>query len=417
MNAKKMLIILALTLFCSVLVFAQTDIQVNSCLACHSQLEDELGLPAKKIAEDVHQEMGLSCANCHGGNPASDDPEIAMSPKYGFTGAPDPLKIPQFCGKCHHNPVYMRNYNPSLPTDQLDKYWTSHHGQLNKKGDKKAAQCVSCHSVHDIKRANDPRSSVYYANVPATCSHCHSDSAYMSNYKIPVNQFSEYAESVHGIAVLKQNDSGAPSCNDCHGNHAAMPPGVATIGRVCFQCHPAEAELFLASVHKDAYESLGVAECVFCHNNHKVLKPQDRWLDVEYENALCLKCHSLSDGGFDAALSMYSAIDKLQQKYSEAQSFLQTAEERGIEISEEKFQLIEVHNSLINIRKLIHSFNLDTIKTVSAAAFTQVDSVHIASIAALNEVRNRRTGLIIFTTLTIIALITFILKIRSSEKS
>jgi len=410
-------IILIIITCIAVPIYAQSEKPVNSCLACHAELDDALGKPAKLIKDDVHQEMGVSCANCHGGDPASDDPEIAMSPQNGFLGAPDPLKIPQFCGRCHNDPSYMRNYNPALPTDQLDKYWTSHHGQLNKKGDIKAAECVSCHSVHDIKRANDPRSTVYFANVPATCSHCHADSAYMAGYHIPINQHTEFAESVHGIAVLQKKDSGAPACNDCHGNHAAMPPGVASIGRVCFQCHPAEAELFLASVHKDAYENLGVAECVFCHNNHKILPPQDEWFDIKNAGAICLKCHSEGDGGYNGALAMHNAVDSLQRKYDEAHSFLQTAEERGVEVSEEEFQLIEVRNSLVNIRKLLHSFNPDTVKTVSAAAFAQADSVHKAGIAALDEVKNRRTGLFIFTIITIIAVTALVLKIRAKEET
>jgi hypothetical protein len=38
---------------------------------------------------------------------------------------------------------------------------------------------------------------------------------------IPHNQYEKFARSVHGIALLKKHDSGAPACNICHGNHGA----------------------------------------------------------------------------------------------------------------------------------------------------------------------------------------------------
>ena len=52
-------------------------------------------------------------------------------------------------------------------------YQESVHGKLIASGNDKAAVCSDCHGNHDIRRANDPTSPVFRANVPKTCSKCH----------------------------------------------------------------------------------------------------------------------------------------------------------------------------------------------------------------------------------------------------
>ena len=74
-----------------------------------------------------------------------------MSRKAGFKGKIDRRQIPQLCGSCHSNPNLMRQYDPSLRTDQLAEYHTSVHGKRLAAGDTKVAVCIDCHSVHDIR--------------------------------------------------------------------------------------------------------------------------------------------------------------------------------------------------------------------------------------------------------------------------
>jgi predicted CXXCH cytochrome family protein len=40
--------------------------QKNSCLDCHSKLEAELRAPADAFKQDIHQQFGLGCVDCHG---------------------------------------------------------------------------------------------------------------------------------------------------------------------------------------------------------------------------------------------------------------------------------------------------------------------------------------------------------------
>ena len=129
----------------------------------------------------------------------------------------------------------MRGFNPSLPTDQLSKYKESQHGiLLLQEKDSKAAQCVSCHGVHGIRGPKSRQSKVHPQAIPETCGHCHADAKYMAGYKkddgtpLPTDQLEKYKQSVHGKALLEKGDLGAPACNSCHGNHAAMPPKVSS---------------------------------------------------------------------------------------------------------------------------------------------------------------------------------------------
>src|SRR3989304_957026 len=72
----------------------------NSCVTCHRELHEKILFDFK---DDVHSRAGLSCQDCHGGDPSIADEE-AMNPKSGFIGAPKKKDVPQFCGKCHSDP-------------------------------------------------------------------------------------------------------------------------------------------------------------------------------------------------------------------------------------------------------------------------------------------------------------------------
>jgi hypothetical protein len=222
-----------------------------------------------EFVSDVHFRRGLSCAGCHGGDP--DDDMMADEIYERWPAAPqrheDRTWIPDFCARCHADPRFMRRFNPGLPTDQHAKYRESRHGmRLLGEGDSKAAQCVSCHGVHGIRGPRSPRSLVHPQNVPYICGRCHGDADYMRGYTtpdgkpLPTDQVADYESSVHGRALLVAGDLGAPACNDCHGNHAAIPPDVASVAEVCRTCHAGNGELFDGSNHKDAFEKYGWPE-------------------------------------------------------------------------------------------------------------------------------------------------------------
>jgi len=317
---------------------------VTSCMACHPD-------NVQKFRDDVHAQVGLSCHDCHGGNPDPNaDMPTAMDPKFKanpYVGQPKRADIPAFCGKCHSSAGYMKRFNPAARVDQVAEYHSSVHGQRLAKGDENVATCIDCHSVHDIRRKTEPESPVYATHVAETCSRCHSDMKRMAAYHIPTDQYARWRISVHANAMFEKNDLTAPTCNDCHGNHGATPPGVESVSFVCGNCHGREAELFrksskhvgwtrhndlLASgakcgdCHDDARRAITIThfgECVTCHENHGVVRPSVAMLATPPE-VPCAFCHE----GTGPLASLVAEPAKKATHYRELRDQLLAASER-----------------------------------------------------------------------------------------
>jgi len=240
-----------------------------TCTSCHASQADEL-------ATSVHRT--LTCRECHKGEASYALPEadlqrlrlraaesgLTFDHGASFAGRATRRDVPVLCGTCHEDVERMNPYG--LRTDQLARYWTSHHGKtLKQKGDERVAVCTDCHHTHGVLPAGDPNSLTHPFNVPDMCGRCHADASLMADYGVPMEVVEEYRQSVHGT-LLSQGDSGAPTCATCHGNHSAMPPGFASVGAVCGQCHQHDAKYFATSVHA-AQE--GHRGCVQCHGGGK----------------------------------------------------------------------------------------------------------------------------------------------------
>ncbi len=298
----------------------------TSCVQCHGgeMFDDAARARVKQFKVDVHSQVGLSCHDCHGGNPdpgLGEDVAGAMDPQYKpnpYVGVPARPAIPDFCGRCHSSAAFMKRFNPAARVDEVSEYWTSLHGQKLKSGVTDVATCIDCHSVHDIRRKGDPESPVYSTKVAETCSRCHSDPKRMraQGRSIPIDQHARWRRSVHARALLEKGDLTAPTCNDCHGNHGATPPGIGSIRFVCGSCHAREAELFLASpkaagwerhnallatapdggcgaCHDDKRASLHftqLSSCLVCHENHSVVRPTVAMLG-DLPDTPCAFCH------------------------------------------------------------------------------------------------------------------------------
>ena len=411
LTAKTAVFVLILVLHFSMISNAQ-----DNCFDCHSGWEEGENSPTQKWAYDIHNQAGLTCADCHGGNPALDDMDEVRASK-GYRGVPSVNDIPQFCGRCHSDAAYMKKYNPALPVDQVAKYVTSRHGVLLKSGDKKVATCVSCHSVHNISPASTPTSSVYPLNLPGVCAQCHSNVEYMAEYGIPTDQYDKYASSVHGQALLVKEDIGAPACNDCHGNHGAIPPGLENISAVCGTCHAKVASLFAESPHKAAFEENGFPQCEACHSNHDIVKPLDIMIGTG-ENSFCIECHSEGDGnrGFETASAVSSLLDSLVRSEQSAIEVTDEAEMKGMAVDDERFALKDVQSSLVESRALVHSFDLDKIRPELEKGIALAEATRLNSLSIIDDYYFRRKGLGISTIIiTLLALIIW-LKIRRIEK-
>ncbi len=360
----------------------------DSCVACHGALDGALAAPVEGMSHDVHGAHGISCVDCHGGDPA-DMSLSAMDETKGFKGKPEGPAIIMLCARCHADRVYMRERNPALPTDQAAQYATSVHGRRLEEGDTRVATCVSCHGAHGILSPANAASPVYPTNVARTCGHCHADQAHMAGYGIPTNQFADYQTSVHAELLFSRHDLSAPTCNDCHGNHGAYPPGASSVAGVCGQCHPINRDLFLASPHKPAFDKVGLPECVTCHGKHAIHRTSDAMLGTA-PVAVCVTCHAPDSPGYRAADAMGNAVAELVRRSDEAHQAFDAAARAGMEVTEAPFQLQKAHEALVQSRNLVHGFAPQPLLDEVAKGEAAAESARADSTAALAEFRRRR---------------------------
>ncbi|HSF59362.1 MAG TPA: cytochrome c3 family protein, partial [Candidatus Binatia bacterium] len=411
------------TIFCAFFVvltlatgIAMAQPQEESCAVCHGALGVEhLTKPVELYKADIHAAKGFGCVACHGGDATIMSLE-SMDPKKGYIGKPTPVQVVEICGRCHSDARFMRQYNPSLRVDQVTEYNTSVHGRrLKELKDSKVATCASCHTPHSIRPPSDTRSSVYPLRVADTCGSCHANAEYMAPYKIPTDQVEKYKKSVHWKLMTGKGDLSAPTCNDCHGNHGAAPPGISWVGNVCGQCHPVNTELFNKSRHGQLFVQMGIPGCATCHSNHEILETSDAMLGVG-DQAICASCHTQQDTGGKTALAMRETIERLRGEYEAAHATLANAENAGMEVSQPLFELNGAKTALVKARAAIHGFNLDGVKAEVQTGLEIAEKARAQGIKVLDELQFRRKGLAVSVLIILALVVGLVLKIRQMER-
>ncbi len=388
----------------------------DGCVACHLETGDErLMAPVKAFDGDIHKAKGFGCVACHGGDANAAGME-AMDRAKGFIGVPKRPQIPQVCGRCHADAGFMKRYNPSLRVDQVAEYESSVHGRLLRQlADPNVATCASCHPAHNIRPPSDPKSSVYPLHVAETCGRCHSDAKYMASYKIPTDQVAKYKTSVHWKAMTDKGDLSAPTCNDCHGNHGAVPPGINWVGNVCGQCHSLTADLFKKSVHAKAFAEMGNPGCATCHENHGIQPPGDFMLGLG-DKAVCSTCHSAGDKGGQTATEMRALIDSLSGETQKASAILLQADHAGMEVSQAQFDLNGAKDALVKARTAVHSYMVAPVKQEVEVGLAISSKAYARGVRAMQDLRFRRVWLTIFLVVVLALAAGLVMKIRQVDR-
>ncbi len=136
----------------------------ETCGTCHGDI-------AKEFAESVHGKAagrGIKdapvCTDCHGEHNilSPSDPRSPVAP-LNVSG--------QVCAPCHSSVKLTEKYGVS--SNRFQTFSDSYHGLAVKAGSVEAANCASCHGVHNIKSSSDPASTVHKANLAQTCGKCH----------------------------------------------------------------------------------------------------------------------------------------------------------------------------------------------------------------------------------------------------
>jgi predicted CXXCH cytochrome family protein len=398
---------------------AQPAPQGDACVTCHTSLvEERLVIPARNFAApDVHRERAFACVDCHGGDALAATATQAHDRSRGFRGVPRGTDQIKTCARCHSDAELMRRFSPRQRVDQEVEYATSVHGKRLATGDGGVATCASCHGAHGIRLVRDAKSSVFPTNVAGTCATCHASATHMRGRTLPgggplpTNQLADYQKSVHYAALTADNDLSAPTCNDCHGNHGAAPPGVGAAANVCGTCHAVFAQKYATSTHAQIFQG----GCVECHSNHAVLQPSDEMLGATAP-ALCAQCHEgAADKGANAAIAMRQTIERLKTAIAGSTQVINRVGNAGIEVGAQELTLAEARTHLTLARTELHAFDPAAVESITAAGLTLVGSVDRAGEAAVAELAYRRRGLALSLGAILLFVGALALKIRRLE--
>ena len=262
------------------------------CLSCHGNPQLSTTLPDGQtlslyvsqdvISHSVHSPKGIECEACHTNITIYPHPKLTFQTRRELSRS-----YYLACQNCHPG-----NYQ---------KTQDSMHAKAAAGGNLNAAICTDCHGAHDVKKPDEPRSS-----ISTTCSKCHADIV------------NTYKQSVHGAALTQDNNPDVPVCTDCHGVHNIQDPRTVEFRvqspEMCARCH-ANKDLMskyglsadVYSIYKTSWHGVDVAVyksrwptiwhdsavCTDCHGIHDIRKTNDQDSKVNQKNLLqtCQKCH------------------------------------------------------------------------------------------------------------------------------
>jgi cytochrome b subunit of formate dehydrogenase len=262
----------------------------EDCGQCHSDVKEHFIMSAHGVAKAKKIENAPTCLDCHSN----------LYPSLGkpLNGAERKLQQEKMCISCHG----QKKSTSGVVSEFIHAYEKSVHANALKNGNMNAANCVDCHSSHDMQIGSHPESKVNKKNIPATCAQCHS------------KEVDVFQKSIHGKAFAKGNIN-SPVCTDCHGEHKILgtkdpdsPVSSLHVSEdVCASCHSSVkiSEKFGLPIGKqktfsDSFHGLAVksgskeaANCASCHGYHDILPSSDPQSKVSKENlaATCGSCH------------------------------------------------------------------------------------------------------------------------------
>jgi len=350
-----------------------------SCKICHSQERVE-------FEESIHAKRGISCTDCHGGDP-TDVTKESMAPWRGFKGKPTKERIVTMCSSCHSSSTYMEGYG--IPTDQLAEYKESSHGiKLLQQHNQNVPSCTGCHEKHRILPPTDARSLMHGPNVLETCSRCHSNPDLMKASGLPTDQYAKFASSVHGKALIEEGNEAAPDCARCHGTHQATPAGGNVVSKVCGQCHLKELDYFNQSPHKQAMSAKGFSECVSCHSSHDIQFPSSAFYD-----SLCLGCHSRETEAYKRGQQIKALLVNAKGEIEDAERELNRVKLKGLDVLDDELLLEDARSKIVEAVPVQHTLLLSEIQDLTEEASSLAEEVKLHTHKALESLRMRRVVL------------------------
>jgi cytochrome b subunit of formate dehydrogenase len=136
----------------------------QTCAKCHvsETAVFKASIHGKTLANG--NQMSPNCTDCHGIH-------SIKSPKDPNSPVAEQNVSRDTCAHCHEGVRLSQEYG--VPGNRVQSYMDTYHGLASKGGSVVAANCASCHGVHNILPSSDPNSTVNHANLEATCGKCH----------------------------------------------------------------------------------------------------------------------------------------------------------------------------------------------------------------------------------------------------
>ncbi len=135
-----------------------------TCAKCHNTVEQEFMQSIHGQAIQRGNSQAPVCTDCHGIHSIKShiDPNSSVA-------AQNLAKTT--CARCHEGVRLSQEFG--VEGSRSSTYLASYHGLATRLGSKVAANCASCHGVHNILPSSDPRSTINPANLVHTCGQCH----------------------------------------------------------------------------------------------------------------------------------------------------------------------------------------------------------------------------------------------------
>jgi cytochrome b subunit of formate dehydrogenase len=136
----------------------------DTCGKCHTAIQQTFHASIHGSAIAHGNSLAPVCTDCHGIHSirAHKDPNSPVSEQNLSRDT---------CARCHDGVRLSQEFG--VPGNRVSTYMDSYHGLATEGGSVVAANCSSCHGVHDILPSSDPRSTINHANLETTCGKCH----------------------------------------------------------------------------------------------------------------------------------------------------------------------------------------------------------------------------------------------------
>jgi cytochrome b subunit of formate dehydrogenase len=135
-----------------------------TCGTCHTDVANTFNMSIHGQALAHGNALAPTCTDCHG---------IHSIKRHTDPNSPvaEQNVSRDICARCHEGVRLSQEFG--VPGNRVTTYLDSYHGLAAEGGSVVAANCSSCHGVHDILPSSDPRSTINPANLDATCGKCH----------------------------------------------------------------------------------------------------------------------------------------------------------------------------------------------------------------------------------------------------